>query len=105
MWNNFKSLVISYAYNTILVWFGAFKKKKYQFRFISEKITSLADILQGKKPYSKIFSGRNFFIYKPIFKIFVALFTTSGMQNGDMVIFFLTSFRKMRFCLFVCVEA
>ena len=37
------------------------------------------------------------FICKPIFKIFVALFKTFGMQNGDMLIFFLRSFRKVRF--------
>ena len=24
LWNNLKSLVLSYAYNTILFWFGAF---------------------------------------------------------------------------------
>ena len=37
------------------------------------------------------------FICQPIFKIFVALFKTCGMQNGDRLIFFLRSFRKVRF--------
>ena len=37
------------------------------------------------------------FICQPIFKIFVALFKTFGTKNGDMLIFFLRSFRKVRF--------
>ena len=37
------------------------------------------------------------FICKRIFKIFVAPFKTFGMQNDDMLIFFLRSFRKVRF--------
>ena len=36
-------------------------------------------------------------ICQPIFKLFVALFKTFGMQNGDLLIFFLRSFRKVRF--------
>ena len=39
----------------------------------------------------------NIFICQPIFKIFVALFMTFGMQIGDRLIFFLRSFRKVRF--------
>ena len=37
------------------------------------------------------------FICQMIFKIFVALFKTFGMQNGDILIFFVRSFRKVRF--------
>ena len=37
------------------------------------------------------------FICEPIFLIFVTLFKTFGMQNGDMLIFFSRSFRKVRF--------
>ena len=45
---------------------------------------------------------KNIFLYKificsPIFKIFVALFKTFGMQNGDKLIFFLRPFRKVKF--------
>ena len=32
-----------------------------------------------------------------MFKHFVALFKTFGMQNGDRLIFFLRSFRNVRF--------
>ena len=41
----------------------------------------------GKKALVKIIFGRKFFIYELIFKIFVALFRTFGMQNDDMIIF------------------
>ena len=37
------------------------------------------------------------FICEPIFKIFVTLLKTFGIQNGDMLIFFPRSFRKVRF--------
>ena len=65
--------------------------------FPGQIVTSLSEILQWKKPYPKKFSGIKFFICYPIFKIFVALFKTYGMQNGDMVIFFTRSFRQLRF--------
>ena len=41
----------------------------------------------------KIILGRYIFIYEPIFKIFVALFTTFGMQKDDNIIFVCGSFR------------
>ena len=41
--------------------------------------------------------GHNYFISEPIFKIFVALFRTYGLQKDGMVIFFLMCFRKVRF--------
>ena len=37
--------------------------------------------------------GRNFFIYEPIFKIFMALFTTFGKQKDDNIIFVCGCFR------------
>ena len=37
--------------------------------------------------------GRKFFIYEPIFKNFVALFTTFGMQKDDNIIFVCGYFR------------
>ena len=39
-----------------------------------------------KSPIQIIFWHR-FFIYEPIFKIYVALFKTFGMQNVDLVMF------------------
>ena len=50
----------------------------------------------GKALFKNIFFHR-IFICQPIFKIFVAPFKTFGMQNGDRLIFFLRSFRKVRF--------
>ena len=68
--------------------------KNNQFRIFSGKIvTSLADI----KPYSKLLSGIKFLFVNRFSKYFVALFRTYGIQNGDMVIFFLRVFRKVIF--------
>ena len=53
---------------------------------------SLADIFTMEKPF-----WLKIFICQLIFKIFVAVFKTFGMQNGDMSIFFLRAFRKVRF--------
>ena len=39
----------------------------------------------------------NYLISEPVFKLFVALFMTHELQKDDMVIFFLWSFRKVRF--------
>ena len=39
----------------------------------------------------------NCLISEPIFKLFVAPFRTHELQKDDMVIFFLWSFRKVRF--------
>ena len=63
MQNNFKGgLVLSYVYFKILFWFDALNEN-FNLDFFSGKIvTSLADISQWKMPYSKIFSGINFFI-------------------------------------------
>ena len=36
----------------------------------------------------------NYFICYPIFKLFATLFMTFGLQQDDMVIFFLWCFRK-----------
>ena len=41
--------------------------------------------------------GHNYFISKPIFKLFVALFRTHELQKDGVVIFFLWWFRKVRF--------
>ena len=49
-----------------------------------------------KALFKNIFLNK-IFICKPIFKIFVALFKTFGMLHGEMQIFFLRSFRKVRF--------
>ena len=82
--------MLSYAYNAILYQFGALKMIDNQFRYFSGKIvTSLADILQWKKLYSKLFSGIKFSFFNRFSKLFVAVFKTSGMQNGGMVIFYL----------------
>ena len=54
LWNIFKSLALSYPYNRILCWFGAFLMKNNQFRFFSGKIvTSLADIFTMEKAVFK----------------------------------------------------
>ena len=90
--------------------------KNNQFIFLTEKIfTSFADIFTMEKAlfnfylfiylfniylfilFYFIFFLHNIFICESIFKIFVALFKTYGMQNGGMVIFFFWSFRKLRF--------
>ena len=72
--------------------------KNYQFRLFPGKIvTSLADIFTMEEALFKIIFWHKIFICKPIFKIFVALFKTFEMQNGDVLIFFLRSFRKVRF--------
>ena len=72
--------------------------KNNQFRFFSGKIvTALADNFTMEKALFKNIFLHKFFICQPIFKIFVALFKTFGMQNGDRLIFFLRSFRKVRF--------
>ena len=41
--------------------------------------------------------GHNYFISEPIFKLFVALSRTHGLQRDYMVIFFLWCFRKVGF--------
>ena len=92
----------------MLLWFGAFmikkkkkkkKKKKNQLRFFSgENSSSLAgNFTMEKKTLFKNSLLHKFFICLPIFKIFVALLKTFRMQNDDMLIFFLRSFRKVRF--------
>ena len=68
-----------------------------QFRFFGKIVTSLADIFTMENAYSKLFSGTKFLFVNRFSKFFVALFKTSGMQNGDMVIFVLRSFRKVIF--------
>ena len=45
------------------------------------------------KEVTIIFGILNFFIYEPIFKIFVALFTTFGLQKDDNIIFVCACFR------------
>ena len=72
--------------------------KNNQFRFFSGKIvTSLSKIFTIEKAYPNLFSGINFLFVNRFSKILEALFKTYGMQNGDMVIFILSSFRKVRF--------
>ena len=78
--------------------FGAFQMKNNQFRFFSKKIvTSHADIFTMENALFKIIFWHKIFICCLIFKIFVAHFKTFRMQNGDMVILFMRSFRKVRF--------
>ena len=52
-----------------------------------KKVTSLAYIFTMEKALVRIIFGHKFFICRPIFKIFVALFTTFGMQNDDKITF------------------
>ena len=60
LWNNFKSLTLSFANKTILFWFGAFLMKNNQFRFFSGKIvTSLAGNFTMEKALFK-----NIFLHK-----------------------------------------
>ena len=65
--------------------------------FSGKIVTSLAGNFTMEKALFKNIFLHKIFICQPIFKIFVALFKTFGMQNGDMLIFFLRSFRKARF--------
>ena len=82
LWNNFKSLALSYAYKTILFWFDAFMMKNNQFRFFSRKIfTSLAGNFTMEKALFKNIFLNKFFMCQPILKFFVALFKTFGMQK------------------------
>ena len=74
-----------------------FKGKITNLDFSEKKLLLLLTFLQWKKPLFKIIFWHKIFICQQIFKIFVALLKTFGMQNGDMVIFFLMSFRKVRF--------
>ena len=87
--------MLSYAYNAL--WFSLvhFKCKIINLDFFPGKIvTSLTDIFTMEKALSKIIFWHKIFICEPIFEIFVALFKTYGMQNGDMVIVFLEVFQK-----------
>ena len=72
--------------------------KNNQFRFFSGKIVTFLDgnFTMEEAVFKNIFLHK-IFICQPIFKIFVALFKTFGMQNGDRLKFFLSSFRKVRF--------
>ena len=59
----FKSLALSYAYNTILFWFDAIQMKNIQFRFFSGKIvTSLADTFTMGTALFKIIFWHKIFI-------------------------------------------
>ena len=81
----------------MLFWFGVSEMKDNQFRSFSGKIvTSIAGIFTMERALFKMIFG-HIFISERIFKMFVALFTTFRMQNGDMIIFFLRCFRKVRF--------
>ena len=60
------------------------------FQFKGVWITSLA---HAKCLFKMIF-GHNYFISEPIFKLFVALFRTHGLQKSGIVIFFLVVFQK-----------
>ena len=72
--------------------------KNNQFRFFWGKIvTSLAGNFAMEKALFKNIFLHKIFICQPIFKIYKALFKTFGMQNGNTLIFFLRSFRKVRF--------
>ena len=65
--------------------------KNNQFRFFfQKKVNFLADIFTMKKPYSKLFSGIKSLLLTNFQKFCVTFFKTFGMQNGGMIIFFLT---------------
>ena len=71
--------------------------KNNQSRFFGgEIVTSLSDIftIRMEKVLFKIIFWLKSLIGQPIFKM--ALFKTFGMQNGDIVIFFVSSSRKVR---------
>ena len=63
LWNNFKSLALSYEYKTILFWFGAFKIEiiNLDFFFWENRYFPCWQFYNGKKPYSKMFSCIKFF--------------------------------------------
>ena len=68
------------------------------FRFFPGKIAiSLAGNFTMEKALFKNIFLRKIFICQPIFKFFVALFKIFGIQNGDLIIFFMRSFRKVIF--------
>ena len=74
-----------------LLWFGAFNMKKISnLDFLSQgkKVTSLAVVL-----VKIIYWHKNFYLLAES-KIYATLFKSFGMQNIDMVIFFLRCFRK-----------
>ena len=50
-------------------------------------MTSLVYIFTMEKALKIIFGCEFFFIRRPIFKLFVALFRTFGMQKDDKIIF------------------
>ena len=63
--------------------------KNNQFRFVLGKtVTSLTDSFTIEKALSKIIFWHKIFYLPTDFRNFVARFKTSGMQNGDMVVFF-----------------
>ena len=67
------------------------KKKKH------EKIFTLfADIFTIEKVLFKIIFWHQIFICTQVSKFLMHILKTFGMQNGDMVIFFLRCFRKVR---------
>ena len=72
------------------------KNNQFRFFFSGKIVTSLAGNFTMENALFKNIFLHKIFICQPIFKIFVALFKTFGMQNGDMLIFFLRSFRKLR---------
>ena len=63
------------------------------FQFSGAWITSLSHV----KGLFKIIFEHNYFTTEPIFKNFAAHFRTFGLQNDDIVIFFLYCFTKVRF--------
>ena len=72
----------------IQIWFGLVhfkpKKKKKSILIFSRKIvTSPAHIFTMEKALFKIIFWHKIFICEPIFKIFVSLFMTFGMQMGN----------------------
>ena len=63
------------------------------FRFL---LLSTSNVRMSECPKVHFVALRfNYFISDPIFKFFVALFTTFGMREDDMVIFSLWCFRKL----------
>ena len=73
----------------MLLFVTAYKTKHYNFLwfFFGKIVTSLAYIFTMKKALVKIIFVRKLLICEPIFKIFVALFRTFGMQKDAKIIF------------------
>ena len=75
MWNDFKSLALSYAYKIILFCFGAFMMKTNQFRFFFRENSNFPcwQFYSGKALFKYIFL-HNFFYLLTDFQNFCGTF-------------------------------